>query len=50
MVPDDRAGVGFGRQGCLTLTGPDGTAKDIWIRNPKDLRRVLGLATPVGKV
>jgi len=34
---------GPGSQGCLTLTGLDGTAVDLWIRNPSDLRRTLGL-------
>jgi hypothetical protein len=28
-------------QGCLTLTAPDGTAADIWIRRPADLRQAL---------
>jgi hypothetical protein len=36
---------GPGSQGCLTLTDSDGTAYDIWVRNPKDLSRTLGLAT-----
>jgi hypothetical protein len=35
---------GPGSQGCLTLTDSDGTY-DIWVRNPKDLSRTLGLAT-----
>ncbi|MET9000228.1 hypothetical protein [Amycolatopsis sp. NPDC004169] len=32
---------GPGDQGCLTLTSPDGTAVDIWIRRPVDLRATL---------
>ncbi len=32
---------GPGDQGCLTLTAPDGTAVDVWIRHPADLRRAL---------
>jgi hypothetical protein len=32
---------GPGRQGCLTLTHPDGTAVDVWIRHPADLGRAL---------
>lgn len=32
---------GPGAQGCLTLTSPGGTAVDIWIRHPADLRREL---------
>ena len=32
---------GPGRQGCLTLTHPDGTTVDLWIRHPADLRRAL---------
>jgi hypothetical protein len=35
---------GPGRQGCLTLVGADGTAIDLWIRDPKDLSRTLELA------
>jgi hypothetical protein len=35
---------GPGRQGCLTLTGPDGSAVDLWVREPRDLSHVLGLA------
>jgi hypothetical protein len=35
---------GPGRQGCLTLTGRDGSAMDIWIREPRDVSRTLGLA------
>jgi hypothetical protein len=35
---------GPGRQGCLTLTGQDGSAVDVWIREPRDLSRTLGLA------
>jgi hypothetical protein len=35
---------GPGSQGCLTLTDPDGSAVDVWIREPADLKRVLGLA------
>jgi len=34
---------GPGSQGCLTLTRDDGTAVDLWIRHPADLRRVLGI-------
>jgi len=37
---------GPGAQGCLTLTSPDGTAVDLWIRHPEDLRRTL--TAPVG--
>jgi hypothetical protein len=32
---------GPGSQGCLTLTHPDGTAVDLWIRHPADLREAL---------
>lgn len=32
---------GPGSQGCLTLTHPDGTAVDLWIRHPADLRATL---------
>lgn len=32
---------GPGSQGCLTLTRPDGTAVDLWIRHPADLRATL---------
>ncbi|MFJ1767472.1 hypothetical protein ACIOD2_44600 [Amycolatopsis sp. NPDC088138] len=32
---------GPGRQGCLTLTHRDGTAVDVWIRDPADLGRAL---------
>ncbi|MEV6832009.1 hypothetical protein [Amycolatopsis sp. NPDC051102] len=32
---------GPGAQGCLTLTSPDGTAVDVWIRHPADLRCAL---------
>ncbi|MET7991907.1 hypothetical protein ABZU76_13435 [Amycolatopsis sp. NPDC005232] len=32
---------GPGHQGCLTLTHPEGTAIDIWIRHPADLRQAL---------
>lgn len=32
---------GPGRQGCLTLAHPEGTAIDIWIRHPADLRQAL---------
>ncbi|MGW5740152.1 hypothetical protein [Amycolatopsis sp. NPDC003861] len=32
---------GPGNQGCLTLTSPDGTAVDVWIRHPADLRQAL---------
>jgi len=32
---------GPGSQGCLTLTHPDGTAVDLWIRHPADLRAKL---------
>ncbi|MET8847805.1 hypothetical protein [Amycolatopsis sp. NPDC004625] len=32
---------GPGDQGCLTLTAPDGTAVDVWIRHPADLREAL---------
>ncbi|MEU8632179.1 hypothetical protein AB0C38_08435 [Amycolatopsis sp. NPDC048633] len=28
-------------QGCLTLTSPDGTAVDLWVRHPADLRQAL---------
>jgi hypothetical protein len=35
---------GPGSQGCLTLTGGDGLAVDVWIREPRDLSRTLGLA------
>jgi len=35
---------GPGSQGCLTLTGPDGSTVDVWIRGPRDLSRKLGLA------
>jgi len=35
---------GPGSQGCLTLTGPDGSAVDVWIREPADLKRALRLA------
>ena len=37
---------GPGRQGCLTLTHPDGTAVDVWIHHPADLRQALA-ADPV---
>lgn len=30
-------------RGCLTLTAPDGTVVDVYVRQPKDLGRVLGL-------
>jgi hypothetical protein len=33
---------GPGAQGCLTLTSSGGTAVDVWIRHPADLREVLG--------
>lgn len=39
---------GPGSQGCLTLTRSDGEAVDVWIRNPNDLRRTLGLACTYG--
>jgi hypothetical protein len=35
---------GTANQGCLTLTQTDGTAVDIWVRDPTDLSRTLGLA------
>jgi hypothetical protein len=35
---------GPGSQGCLTLTGGDGSAVDLRIREPRDLSRTLGLA------
>lgn len=35
---------GPGSQGCLTLTNPDDVAVDVWIRQPRDLSRTLGLA------
>jgi hypothetical protein len=35
---------GPGSQGCLTLTRADGFAIDVWVNNPADLRRTLGLA------
>jgi hypothetical protein len=38
---------GPGDQGCLSLSRPDGTAVDVWIRHPADLRRVLGRAAAV---
>jgi hypothetical protein len=34
---------GPGSQGCLTLTAHDGSAVDVWIRQPRDLSRKLGL-------
>ena len=34
---------GPGSQGCLTLTRRDGAAVDIWVRDPRDLSRTLGL-------
>jgi hypothetical protein len=34
---------GPGGQGCLTLTGADGTEVDVWIYRRADLRRTLGL-------
>ncbi|WP_410616961.1 hypothetical protein [Amycolatopsis sp. lyj-109] len=37
---------GPGDQGCLTLTSPDGTAADIWVRHPADLRRALTTLVP----
>ncbi|MFG1643173.1 hypothetical protein ACGFMK_23005, partial [Amycolatopsis sp. NPDC049252] len=39
---------GPGRQGCLTLTHPGGTAVDVWIRDPADLGRVLAGGPPSG--
>ncbi|GAA3431573.1 hypothetical protein [Kutzneria kofuensis] len=34
---------GPGSQGCLTLTNADGAEVDVWVRNPRDLSRTLGL-------
>jgi hypothetical protein len=34
---------GIESRGCLTLTNGDGTAFDLWLRNARDLRKVLGL-------
>ena len=34
---------GPGSQGCLTLTNAEGAAVDVWIRNPGDFSRTLGL-------
>jgi hypothetical protein len=35
---------GLVANGCLTLTRADGTAVDVWVSDPGDLRRTLGLA------
>ena len=35
---------GPGSQGCLTLTGADGSTVDVWVREPLDLSRTLGLS------
>jgi hypothetical protein len=35
---------GLGSQGHLTLTHPDGTVADLWIRHPADILRILGLS------
>ncbi len=43
FLVDPGSVVVAGSQGCLTLTRDDGTAVDLWIRHPADLRRVLGI-------
>ena len=35
---------GVWSRGCLTLTKSVGTALDLWLRNARDLRKVLELA------
>jgi len=47
-VPEVTSLPGLTRPGCLTLTRDDGIAIDVWVRDPDDLRRVLGLERNAG--